>query len=71
MLGIDKGYAGRIRSDILHKDIWPSLDKMEEMLMKAGWKVEQEKIWGIAKNEAGAKGLQVVQDLEWKNKFKK
>lgn len=46
-LGYHRGTIGRIRHDIKYNNKYPSIEKMEEMLVKGGWKVKQEKLWNV------------------------
>lgn len=44
-LGYHRGTIGRMRHDIEHLDKYPTEETMESLLLKAGWKIKQEKLW--------------------------
>jgi hypothetical protein len=52
LLGQHRSAIGRIKSDIEKHDKWPSIDKMEELLIKAGFTTIQEKLWDIKKKKS-------------------
>jgi hypothetical protein len=44
-LKLDDNYIRVHRNKVNNLEEYPSIDKMEERLEKAGWKVIQEKLW--------------------------